>query len=67
MEPTAAAERTKRGTASGNGSAPAAETFDVLHPTDGSVLETVAVATPEQVAQTVARVRARSPHGRRSA
>ncbi len=62
MEPTAAKERTK-GTngASGNGVSPSAETFDVMRPTDGSVLDTVPVASPDEVAETVARVRAAQP------
>lgn len=62
MEPTAATEQqTADASASGNGAAPAAETFDVRNPADGSVIQSVEVATPERVAEVVARVRAAQP------
>ena len=62
MEPTAATQRTSsKSEASGNGKSPAAETFEVLRPADGSLMQTLDVATPEQVAETVARVRAAQP------
>jgi len=60
MEPTAAKTKTDA-EASGNGTAPATETFDVHNPADGSVIETVEVASPERVAEVVARVRAAQP------
>ena len=62
MEPTAATERKQRANdGSGNGGAPGAETFDVLNPTDGSVIRAVEVDSPERVAEVVARVRAAQP------
>jgi betaine-aldehyde dehydrogenase len=62
MEPTAATEaREKDAETSGNGAAPGTETFEVRRPADGSVIETLAVASPEQVAETVARVRSNQP------
>jgi acyl-CoA reductase-like NAD-dependent aldehyde dehydrogenase len=64
MEPTTTATTGQTGdaTASGNGGTPAAvETFDVHRPTDGSVMETLEVASPERVAEVVARVRAAQP------
>ena len=60
MEPTAAKTKTDAET-SGNDTAPATETFDVHNPADGSVIETVEVASPERVAEVVARVRAAQP------
>ena len=45
----------------GNGSAPKPETFEVLRPVDGSVIQTVPIDSPESVAETVARVRANQP------
>ena len=45
-----------------NGAAPASpDTFDVHRPVDGSVIETLAIDSPEKVAETVARVRANQP------
>ena len=41
-----------------NGAAPASEQIEVLNPANGEVAGAVDVATPEQVAETVARVRA---------
>src|SRR5215208_133899 len=60
MEPTAAKTKTDAET-SGPGTAPATETSDVHNPADGSVIETVEVASPERVAEVVARVRAAQP------
>ena len=60
MEPTAAKTETEA-EASGNGAAAGAETFEVHDPTDGSVIETVEVTSPERVAEVVARVRAAQP------
>ena len=65
MEPTTATTgQTETGepTGSGNGAAPGvAETFEVHRPTDGSVIETLEVASPERVREVVARVRAAQP------
>jgi acyl-CoA reductase-like NAD-dependent aldehyde dehydrogenase len=65
MEPTTATTgQTETGepTGSGNGSAPGVvETFEVHRPTDGSVIETLEIASPEQVREVVARVRAAQP------
>src|SRR5689334_6022364 len=47
-----------------NGSPPSAadsESFDVLRPADGSVIRSVPIDSPAQVAETVARVRAAQP------
>jgi acyl-CoA reductase-like NAD-dependent aldehyde dehydrogenase len=44
-----------------NGSSPAAESFDVHRPIDGSVIESIAIDSPEAVAATVARVRQSQP------
>ena len=60
MEPTATTETGAAG-AQQNGSPEAAETFDVHRPTDGSVIRSVAVDSPERVAEVVARVRAAQP------
>jgi betaine-aldehyde dehydrogenase len=60
MEPTAASEREKA-EASGNGKPASPETFDVLRPADGSVIRTLDVDSPAEVAATVARVRAAQP------
>jgi acyl-CoA reductase-like NAD-dependent aldehyde dehydrogenase len=57
MEPTAATQAPETTTASSNGHAVAAETFDVHRPTDGSVIQSVAIDSPERVAEVVARVR----------
>ena len=66
MEPTTAAERkTRDAKASGNGGAPSGETFDVHNPTDGSVIETVAIDDADRVAEVVARVRAAQPEWER--
>ena len=51
--PEAAARTAKAGAA--------AETFDVHRPADGSVIRTVAIDSPAEVAETVARVRAAQP------
>ncbi|MEO8091519.1 MAG: aldehyde dehydrogenase family protein [bacterium] len=62
MEPTAAKAQRPQDPASDNGAAPAGgEAFEVLCPADGSVIETVEIATPEKVAEVVARVRAAQP------
>jgi betaine-aldehyde dehydrogenase len=62
MEPTAAKSKGTRDSASGNGASPAAtETFEVHRPADGSVISSVEVASPERVAEVVARVRAAQP------
>jgi acyl-CoA reductase-like NAD-dependent aldehyde dehydrogenase len=59
MEPTAATgRRTADAKASGDGGAAAIETFEVHNPADGSVIETLEAASPERVAEVVARVRA---------
>jgi acyl-CoA reductase-like NAD-dependent aldehyde dehydrogenase len=58
---TAATGQTGEETASGNGAAPAAETFEVHRPADGAVIETLEIASPERVAEVVARVRAAQP------
>jgi acyl-CoA reductase-like NAD-dependent aldehyde dehydrogenase len=47
--------------ATGNGAPPGTETIEVVRPTDGSVLETIAVDSPERVREVVARVRAAQP------
>jgi acyl-CoA reductase-like NAD-dependent aldehyde dehydrogenase len=57
MEPTAATTAPETTEASANGHAGAAETFDVHRPTDGSVIQSVPVDSPERVAEIVARVR----------
>jgi acyl-CoA reductase-like NAD-dependent aldehyde dehydrogenase len=44
-----------------NGAPPGTETIEVVRPTDGSVLETIAVDSPERVREVVARVRAAQP------
>jgi len=62
MEPTAATERKRdRSPAPGDGASPGVETFEVHDPTDGSVIETVDVASPGRVAEVVARVRGAQP------
>lgn len=63
METATATETTeapREKTASENG-AGRAETFEVLRPTDGSTIATLAKAPPEQVREVVARVRAAQP------
>ena len=57
MEPTAATTAPEATEASSNGQAATAETFDVHRPTDGSVIQSVPVDSPERVAEVVARVR----------
>ena len=57
MEPTAATTESGTTEASSNGHAASAETFDVHRPTDGSVIKSVAIDSPERVAEVVARVR----------
>jgi acyl-CoA reductase-like NAD-dependent aldehyde dehydrogenase len=47
--------------ATGNGAPQPSETIDVHRPVDGSVLETIAVDSPERVREVVARVRAAQP------
>jgi acyl-CoA reductase-like NAD-dependent aldehyde dehydrogenase len=44
-----------------NGAPPGTETIEVVRPTDGTVLETIAVDSPERVREVVARVRAAQP------
>ena len=44
-----------------NGKPEAAETFDVHRPVDGSVIQTVAIDSPQSVAETAARLRAAQP------
>jgi acyl-CoA reductase-like NAD-dependent aldehyde dehydrogenase len=62
MEPTTATTgQTGESAASGNGAAPGAGMFDVHRPTDGSVIQTLEIASPERVAEVVARVRAAQP------
>ncbi|HYH60252.1 MAG TPA: aldehyde dehydrogenase family protein [Solirubrobacterales bacterium] len=57
MEPSAATTASEATEASSNGHAQSAETFDVHRPTDGSVIQSVAIDSPERVAEVVARVR----------
>ncbi|MDQ3728765.1 MAG: aldehyde dehydrogenase family protein [Actinomycetota bacterium] len=57
MEPSAVTTAPEATDASSNGHADAAETFDVHRPTDGSVIQSVTVDSPERVAEVVARVR----------
>ena len=61
MEPTATTSETDAAEAQQNGAPPAAETFDVHRPIDGSVIRSVPVDSPERVAEVVARVRAAQP------
>ena len=62
MEPTAATDqKADDATASGNGAAPGGETFEVRRPADGTTIETLEAASAQQVAETVARVRANQP------
>jgi betaine-aldehyde dehydrogenase len=60
MESATQSETTTSGAGADANGKPAAgaETIDVLRPTDGTVLETIAVDPPERVAEVVARVRA---------
>ena len=51
------ATTTANGQAENGASAPSS-TFDVVRPIDGSVIETLEIASPEQVTETVARARA---------
>ena len=60
MEPTSTTAEAATAEAH-NGGAPAAETFDVHRPTDGSVIESVAIDSPERVREVVGRVRAAQP------
>jgi acyl-CoA reductase-like NAD-dependent aldehyde dehydrogenase len=59
MEPTATAATDAHATR--DGAPDPAESFDVLRPTDGSVIRSVPVDPPERVADVVARVRAAQP------
>ncbi len=52
------AETGTQATGTLGGAAPGAETFEVLNPGTGQVVETIAVDSPDSVAATVARVRA---------
>ncbi len=62
MERTAATEATpKDANAAGNGATPTADAFEVRRPADGTLIETLEAASPGQVAETVARVRANQP------
>ncbi len=61
MEPTATTSETAATEAAKDGAPSAAETFDVHRPTDGSVIRSVAIDSPERVAEVVARVRAAQP------
>jgi len=56
MEPSAATTAPEATDASSNEHAAEAETFEVHRPTDGSVIQSVAVDSPERVAEVVARV-----------
>jgi acyl-CoA reductase-like NAD-dependent aldehyde dehydrogenase len=47
--------------ATGNGGQPAAETFAVHRPADGSVIRQIPIDSPERVAEVTARVRAAQP------
>jgi len=60
MEPTATTEA-GADTAQRNGAPEDSERFDVHRPADGSVIRSVAVDSPERVAEIVARVRAAQP------
>ena len=57
MEPSAATTAPEATEASSNGHAQSAETFDSTVPTDGSVIQSVAIDSPERVAEVVSRVR----------
>ncbi len=57
MESGTAAQTTEQAT-NGNGAAPAAEAIDVRNPATGETIAKVPIDSPEQVAATVARVRA---------
>ena len=61
MEPTATTAETGAAEAQQNGAPDAAETFDVHRPVDGSIITSVAIDSPERVAEVVARVRAAQP------
>ena len=63
MEPATRTETTAEATAAPttNGAPRRRETFDVLRPVDGTVIETVPVDGPDQVAAAFARVRAAQP------
>ncbi len=56
---TAAAKTDVSG--NGAGSAPGSESFEVLNPATGEVIETVAIDGPDRVAEVVARVRSNQP------
>ena len=60
MEPTATSPEPAADEAAQNGS-PATESFDVHRPTDGSVIRSVEIDSPERVAEVVARLRAAQP------
>ena len=61
MEPTASTTEQAGPEAQRDGGAPAAETFDVHRPTDGTVIRSVAIDPPDRVAEVVARVRRAQP------
>lgn len=61
MEPIASTGEAETTDAQRNGDAPGAETFDVLRPTDGTLIESVAIDSPQRVAEVVARVRRAQP------
>ncbi|MQA73725.1 MAG: aldehyde dehydrogenase family protein [Solirubrobacterales bacterium] len=61
MESATQPEATTGSTTNGEATVAAAETFDVLRPVDGSVIETVEVDSPERVAEACARARAAQP------
>ncbi len=58
MESGTAAKATEETAASGNGAPPAAETIEVRNPATGEAIAQVPIASPAEVAETVARVRA---------
>jgi acyl-CoA reductase-like NAD-dependent aldehyde dehydrogenase len=57
--PDATAEVAEEGAS--NGKAAATETFDVHRPIDGSVIQTLAIDSPADVAAAVAHVRSNQP------
>ena len=61
MEPTATTHETAASEADRDGSPPAAETLDIHRPTDGSFIRSVAIDSPERVAEVVAHVRDAQP------
>ncbi len=61
MEPTATTTAQPPASAETNGAGASVETFDVVRPADGSVIQSVSIDSPERVAEVVARVRSAQP------